>query len=68
MKMSSKIDTYWSYEQLFIFLQERCVDKVQNLQELMTQSDISEEIVDLVTWVLDKPFQICLRKDIRVSK
>ena len=44
---------------------ERCVDKVQNLQELMTQSDISEEIVDLVTWVLDKPFQICLRKDIR---
>lgn len=43
---------------------ERCVDKVQNLQKLMTQSDISEEIVDLVTWVLDKPFQICLRKDI----
>ncbi|XP_076105263.1 protein mono-ADP-ribosyltransferase PARP16-like [Mytilus galloprovincialis] len=43
---------------------EQCADKVTSLQDLLKKSDICEEILDLVSWVLDKQFQICSTQDI----
>lgn len=49
--------SYLHRNHVFNVLQERCAEKVTNFKNLL-EDDLSEDVLDLVLWVLDKPFHI----------